>query len=229
MKYFRPCFCVSLQNQPAADNERVHLIAVPPIDHQAAVVYKQNYKKDFSLQAKSKNLPKHKAPVLLQSFFNKPKCHLQSLPFTVETFGNVKLGDVEESLSEESDALRRAFQSLGFDEDPQQQCENLNMDLQHRKEQMKAVTQENAELKSQLRKTRCEEQTTSDLHSSREKVWCTFCRKNVFEVREKALNLSNILVKHCSLCRLQVFHPVMEWILHNHLKMTPVLISIKKI
>lgn len=151
---------------------------MPPIDHQGAAEYKQN-EKDFSLPAKWNNLPKYKAPVLFQPFFNKSKCHLHSLPFTAETFGDFKLGDVEESLSEESDALRRAFQSLGFDDDLQQQCEHLNMVLQHRKEQMKVVTLENAELKSQLRKPRCEEQTASHLQSSREKVW------HVFEVREK--------------------------------------------
>ena len=79
--------------------------------------------------------------------------------------------DLEQSPSEESDALREACKSLGLGEDLvdlREQRGRLEAALQHTKEELEMVAQENTQLKIQLRQ-QAEEQAAEE-GSSREKV-----------------------------------------------------------
>ncbi|KAG7230336.1 hypothetical protein INR49_024440 [Caranx melampygus] len=87
----------------------------------------------------------------------------QSLPFNTETVDEFKqeawfsrgLWNLEESPSEESDALREAYRSLGLGRDfdaLQKQCDRLEIALRHAQEQLEVVAEENTQLKLQLRK-----------------------------------------------------------------------------
>ena len=133
----------------------------------------QNKAEDFSSSHKSKT-PQKQDPLNLSNLFvSKPGDNFQSLSLTTESLNEFKLGSLEENPSEESDALSKAFQSLGLGKDLQtlkDQCERLEVTLQHTEEQLKAVAQENAQLKSQLRKQAEEHQTVIEQWSSKEKV-----------------------------------------------------------
>lgn len=105
---------------------RLHSSAVPPVCQHASAENTQN-KQDHS-PAKSvipcKNVSHH--------WGSKTNPSLQQLSLTTETLDEFKLGtwcssgtlNLEESPSEESDALREAYISLGFGED-QEHCDAL--------------------------------------------------------------------------------------------------------
>ncbi|XP_029369124.1 protein FAM184A-like [Echeneis naucrates] len=79
--------------------------------------------------------------------------------------------NLEESPSEEADALRKAYRSLGFGEDSealQQDRDHLEATLQHTQEQLQVLAQENTQLKLQLRKQVEEPEETE--WSSKEKI-----------------------------------------------------------
>lgn len=90
---------------------------------------------------------------------------------TTETLGEFKLGtwcsrgilNLEQSPSEESDALREAYRNLGLGEDPEaleEQCDGLEDALQDKQLQMMA--QENTQLKLQLREEAEEQETETE-------------------------------------------------------------------
>ncbi|XP_061900063.1 trichohyalin isoform X1 [Entelurus aequoreus] len=79
-----------------------------------------------------------------------PRLRLQSL----DDWGSTRDFNVEEMPSEESDALREAYRSLGFGGDIEglkEQYERLEATLQHSKEQLQVMAQENDQLKLLLR------------------------------------------------------------------------------
>ncbi|XP_058505518.1 trichohyalin-like isoform X2 [Solea solea] len=103
----------------------------------------------------------------------------QSLSLTRENIGEIKVAsrcpegllNLEGNYSEESEALREAYKSLGIGEDLealQEQCDRLESALQHTQEQLEVVAQENTRLKVQLR-NQVEEQA-SGRRSSPEKA-----------------------------------------------------------
>ncbi|XP_053285277.1 trichohyalin [Pleuronectes platessa] len=116
---------------------------------------------------------------------NKPNCgskhnlSFQSLSLTSETVDEFNLEtwccrgilDLEQSPSEESDALREACKSLGLGEDLadlREQRGSLEAALQHTQEELEMVTQENTQLKIQLRQQA--EERAAEQGSSREKI-----------------------------------------------------------
>ncbi|XP_047441071.1 golgin subfamily B member 1-like [Mugil cephalus] len=133
--------------------------AVSPVYHQAtaeSALYNTEDRSQFKT-------PSIKQP--LSHFTN-----FQSLTLTTESLDEFKLGtwcskgvlNLEEIPSEESDALRDAFKSLGLGEDLQtlrEQRDRLEVSLQHTQEQLRVTVQENSQLKLQLRKQAEEQQT----------------------------------------------------------------------
>ncbi|KAM6923961.1 uncharacterized protein FYW49_006386 [Xenentodon cancila] len=163
----------SVEIQPPADEAQVQpgSLAVLIADHQSAAENTQTDAGDFSSSTKP-NIPPKQDPLNVVS---KTNGNFQSLYFTTESLNEFKLGSLEESPSEESDALSKAFQCLGFGEDLQtleEQHEHLEVTLQHPQQQLKVMAQENAQLKSELRKQ--EQQTVTKQWSSREKIITKF-------------------------------------------------------
>ncbi|XP_071313446.1 uncharacterized protein [Trachinotus anak] len=145
--------------------------AVPCLHHQGAAESSQNNTEGHSSSAKSD--PVH----LFPPRGSKQNLSLQSLPFTTETMDEFKLEtscsrgllNMEQSPSEESDALREAYRSLGLGQDFEalrEQRDHLEAALQHT--QLEVVAQENTQLKLQLRKQM--EELDGAQGSSREKI-----------------------------------------------------------
>ncbi|CAJ1058662.1 trichohyalin-like [Xyrichtys novacula] len=146
--------------------------AVAPLYHQATPESSQTTTEAPSLSKKSKTPPKED-PLNLHShagFETDPSS--QSLSFTIETLDEFKMGtwcsggifNLEESPSEESDALRDAYRTLGFGENLEalrEQLDRLKVAQQHSQEQLEVMTQENSRLKLQLYKD-------GDLHEAKE-------------------------------------------------------------
>ncbi|XP_039669508.1 uncharacterized protein LOC120566893 isoform X1 [Perca fluviatilis] len=148
--------------------------AVPPVHHQATAESMQNNTEDYSSSAKSETPSK-----IFCHLGSKTNPSLQSLSLTTETLDEFKLGtwcskgivNLEESPSEESDALRDAYRSLGLGEDLealQDQRDRLEVSLEHIQEQLQRMAQENTQLKLQLRKE--EQEAEAEQGSSREKI-----------------------------------------------------------
>lgn len=156
-----------MQIQPVAD---AHSSAVPPVRHKATAESSQNNTEDHSSPAKSKPLPKNDSLNLFHQYGPKPSTSLLSLSLTTEILDDFKL-NLEESPSEESDALREAYRSLRLGEDLQalqEQRDHLEVELKHTQEQLQVVAQENTRLKLQLRKQAEEHET--EQKSAGEKV-----------------------------------------------------------
>ncbi|XP_034453863.1 trichohyalin isoform X2 [Hippoglossus hippoglossus] len=137
--------------------DQSQLSAVPPDHHQVAAEIPQN-KPDCG---------------------SKDNLSFQSLSLTSETIDEFNLEtwccrgilDLEQSPSEESDALREAYKSLGLGEDLadlREQRGRLEAALRHTQEELEMVSQENTQLKIQLRQ-QAEEQAAQQ-GSSREKI-----------------------------------------------------------
>lgn len=171
-----------MQVQPVSDEATVrpNPSAVSPVHHQAAA-------ESTLYKAPSKNEP-------LDRFTG-----FQSLTLTTECLDEFRLGswcskgvlNLEEIPSEESDALRDAYRSLGLGEDLQalrEQRDHLEVSLQQTEEQLRVTVQENARLKSQLRK-QAEEQET------REKVCHMRCSilRYVLKLKKLCSTLSVLL------------------------------------
>uniref|UniRef100_A0A1A7XYL3 RIMS-binding protein 1/2/3 Fn3 domain-containing protein n=1 Tax=Iconisemion striatum TaxID=60296 RepID=A0A1A7XYL3_9TELE len=144
----------------------------PTVDHQSAAEPLQNDTQNY-LSAKSKTKANHDSLNPLNQLKFKPKSDFQSLSVTTEFLNDFKLGNMEENPSEESDALREAFQSLGFGEDHhtlREKCQHLQELLQKTQAQLEAVAQENAQLKLQLRMNAEAPQQVAEQWASREKI-----------------------------------------------------------
>ncbi|XP_053735007.1 trichohyalin isoform X2 [Synchiropus splendidus] len=97
------------------------------------------------------------------SHFGHQGAVMSTFSLAVETVDDLKFGswcssgalNLEEAPSEESDALREAYRSLGFGEDLQalqEQCDCLEAALQQAQVQLQVLSQENTQLKEQLGK-----------------------------------------------------------------------------
>ncbi|XP_078116729.1 uncharacterized protein LOC144524392 isoform X2 [Sander vitreus] len=151
-----------------------HSSAVPLVHHQATAESMQNNTEDYSSSAKSETPSK-----IFCHLSSKTNSSLQSLSLTTDTLDEFELGtwhskgiiNLEESPSEESDALRDAYRSLGLGEDLkalQDQRDRLEVSLEHIQEQLQRMAQENTQLKLQLRKK--EQEAEVEQGSSREKI-----------------------------------------------------------
>ncbi|XP_029297076.1 centromere-associated protein E-like [Cottoperca gobio] len=144
--------------------------AVPPVQHLVAAESMQNNTEDHSSSAKSETPPK---------IFQKTNHSLQSLSLAKETMDEFKRGtwcsrriaNLEESPSEESDALLEAYRSLELGEDLQAfQKQRDHLEEEHTQEQLQIMPQENNRLKVQLRKDAEEQEAEAGQGSSRQKV-----------------------------------------------------------
>ncbi|XP_039976514.1 plectin-like [Xiphias gladius] len=147
--------------------------AVPHVHRQIAAESAQNSKEDHSSSAKSDPLS------IFAHRGSKRNLSFKSLALTTEAIDEFKLGtwcsrgllNLEESPSEESDALREAYKSLGLGEDLEalrEQRDRLGSAMQQTQEQVKVVDPENTQLKLQLRKQAKE--LDAERGSSREKI-----------------------------------------------------------
>ncbi|KAM4555853.1 uncharacterized protein jakmip1 isoform 2-T4 [Odontesthes bonariensis] len=162
-----------VQSSAAVEDVLPHLVAVSLVDHQGAAECLQNNTDDRVPPAKSNTPPKHDPLNLFHHFGSKSDTEFQPLSFITESLNEFNLGNMEESPSEESDALRKAFRSLGLGGDLQalrEQCEHLEVALQRTREQLKVMAKENAQLRSQLRNEAEEQQKVTEPWSSREKI-----------------------------------------------------------
>ncbi|XP_068570913.1 uncharacterized protein [Cebidichthys violaceus] len=149
--------------------------AVPPVHHQEEAKRLQINTEYQSSSAKLESTP----PKIFCQLGSKTNPSLQSLSLTTETLDEFKVGtwcsrgilNLEKSPSEESDALREAYKSLGLGEDlkaHQEQCDSLKVSLEHAQEQLQMMAQENTQLKLQLGKEGRESE--AEQGSSREKI-----------------------------------------------------------
>lgn len=156
--------------------------AVLPSHHQATPESADNYTEDPFSSAKSGTKDSSKNVHL----GCKSSLGFQSLSLASETIDECQLGswcsrgvfNLEETPSEESDALREAYRSLGLGLDLealQEQCDRLKATLQHTQEQLQVTSKENAELKLQLKKQAEEHEAEAEQWSSREKVFHRNC------------------------------------------------------
>ncbi|XP_045887270.1 rootletin-like isoform X1 [Micropterus dolomieu] len=180
---------------------QTHSSPVLPVHHQAAAEHTQTNTEERFSSAKTETPPKNDPLNLFCHLGSKTNPSLQSLSLTAETLEEFKLGtwcsseilNLEESPSEESDALKEAYRSLGLGEDLealQQQCNRLEVTLQHTQEQLQMMAQENTRLKLQLRKEAEEEQAEAQQGSSREKI-STLPASDGEDDLVKALNQEN--------------------------------------
>ncbi|XP_044062114.1 trichohyalin-like [Siniperca chuatsi] len=158
-----------------------HSSAVPPVHHQATAESTQNNTEEHSLSAKSETPPKNYPLNLFRHLGSKTNPSLQFLSLSTETLDEFKLGawcsrrilNLEVSPSEESDALREAYRSLGLGEDLealQEQRDRLEVALQHTQGQLQMMAQENTQLKLQLSKEAEEQEAEAEQGLSREKI-----------------------------------------------------------
>ncbi|XP_019131580.2 golgin subfamily B member 1 isoform X2 [Larimichthys crocea] len=141
---------------------------VLPVHHQATSESAQNKKEDHSSSAKSETPPKNGPLNLFHHRGTQINPSLKSLSLTTETLDEFTLGtwcsrgilNLEESPSEESDALREAYRSLGLGEDLEalrEQRDRLEVALQQTREQLQMMAQENTRLKLQFSKETAEQ------------------------------------------------------------------------
>ncbi|XP_054647068.1 myosin-3 isoform X2 [Dunckerocampus dactyliophorus] len=117
--------------------------AVPVVQHQVAAGSPKSGASAPILTAKCGSQHSSK----MDSF---PRLSLQSL----DVWGSTRCFNLEETHSEESDALREAYRSLGLGEDLEglrEQYDHLEAALQHSKEQLQVMAEENDQLKFLLR------------------------------------------------------------------------------
>ncbi|XP_057706180.1 myosin heavy chain, striated muscle-like isoform X2 [Corythoichthys intestinalis] len=153
-------------HHPEEDSEKAsdEQDAVPIFHHQAAEGSPNCAIRDFSFTAK--HGPQHSSKKDTRIIY--PFLNLQplSLVSEIKEWGSTGGLNVEDSHSAESEALREAYRSLGLGEDLKglrEQCDHLEAALQHSKQQLQMMAQENAQLKLQL-SNQGEEMQESLLH-----------------------------------------------------------------
>ncbi|XP_035525701.1 trichohyalin-like [Morone saxatilis] len=128
-----------------------HSSAVPPVHHWASAERTQNKHSLRSLSVTAETLDE----------------------FKLETWGSRGILNLEKIHSEESEALREAYRSLGLGEDLEalrEQRDRLEVALQHTQEQLQVMAQENTQLKLQLRKEAEEQEAQAEQESSRKRI-----------------------------------------------------------
>ncbi|XP_023148606.2 uncharacterized protein LOC111583652 [Amphiprion ocellaris] len=201
--------------QPTSDEERgkPHSSAVPSVHHQATAESKQTNTEDHPPSAKSKTPSKIVPLNLFHHVGAISDKNFQSLSMTTESLGEFKLGNwctkgilnLEESPSEESDALREAYRSLGFGEDlnaHQERHDDLEVALQYMQDQLQVLAQENARLKLQLRKQAEEQQTETKQECSKEKINTLFTNERADHLPSSSAQDDTILaLAQCDLAK----------------------------
>ncbi|KAK1903598.1 putative protein C4orf50 [Dissostichus eleginoides] len=145
---------------------------VPPVHQLVAAESLQDNTEDQSSSAKSENPPKT---------FKQNNTSPQSLSLTKEKLDEFKPEtwcsrgnlNMEESPSEESEALMEAYRSLGLGDDLkalQDQRDRLEVTLGKTQEQLRMMAQENTRLKLQLKKDTEKEEADAQQGSSKEEV-----------------------------------------------------------
>ncbi|XP_010764195.1 trichohyalin-like isoform X2 [Notothenia coriiceps] len=143
---------------------------VPPVHQLVAAESLQDNSEDHSSSAKSENPPKT---------FKRNNSSPQSLSLTTEKLDELKLGtwcsrgilNMEESPSEESEALMEAYRSLGLGDDLkalQDQRDRLEVTLGKTQEQLRMIDQENTRMKLQLKKDAEKQEADAQQGSSKE-------------------------------------------------------------
>ncbi|XP_032410738.1 myosin-3 isoform X2 [Xiphophorus hellerii] len=148
-----------------------HLSAVQRIDHQGAAEHTRNNPNDHF--PPSTRTTKLNPPNDFPQIGSKPTPGFQSLFFSTEFITEPKLGNVEEVPSAESDALSAALHSLGFGDNSKalkEERDHLEDELEHIKAELQAMTQENAEIKLQLRRETEKQQSAKAQLSSEEMI-----------------------------------------------------------
>ncbi|XP_030595033.1 protein lava lamp-like [Archocentrus centrarchus] len=154
--------------------------AVARVHHQATAEGTESNTEHYSSALKLKMPPKNNP---LNSFYrgSEPSTNFKSFSLTTESLDEFKLGNwcsagilnLEESPSEESDALREAYRSLGLGGDLralQEQRDDMEVVLQRTQNQLKEMAEENVQLKLELRKQAEEKEVETEQSSSREKI-----------------------------------------------------------
>ncbi|XP_067374526.1 uncharacterized protein jakmip1 isoform X3 [Channa argus] len=148
--------------------------AVPHVHHQDAAETVQKKTNDHSSSAKSD-------PVNLSACQgSRTNPNFQTLSLTTETIDEFKLGtlcsrgilNLEKNPSEESDALREAYRSMGLQKDLealQEHSDSLEVALQHTQQLLQVMSEENIQLNLHLKK-QAEEEAEAEQGSSREKI-----------------------------------------------------------
>ncbi|KAF3838431.1 hypothetical protein F7725_010199 [Dissostichus mawsoni] len=145
---------------------------LPPVHQLVAAESLQDNTEDHSSSAKSENPPKT---------FKQNNTSPQSLSLTKEKLDEFKPEtwcsrgnlNMEESPSEESEALMEAYRSLGLGDDLkalQDQRDRLEVTLGKTQEQLRMMAQENTRLKLQLKKDTEKEEADAQQGSSKEEV-----------------------------------------------------------
>lgn len=154
------------------------LSAVQRIDHKGAAEHTRNNPNDHF--PPSTRTTKLNPPNDFPQIGSKPTPGFQSLFFSTEFITEPKLGNVEEVPSAESDALSAALHSLGFGDNSKalkEERDHLEDELEHIKAELQAITQENAEIKLQLRRETEKQQSSKAQLSSEEMVFHVFFSK----------------------------------------------------
>lgn len=154
--------------------------AVPLVHHQVTSEDTASITEHYPSALKLKMPPKNNP---LNSFYrgSEPSINFKSFSLTTESLDEFKLGNwcsagilnLEESPSEESDALREAYRSLGLGGDLkalQEQRDDLEVVLQRTQNQLKEMAEENVQLKLELRKQAEEKEVETEQSSLREKI-----------------------------------------------------------
>lgn len=156
--------------------------AVPVIHHQVSAEGTQSNTDHYGSSPLKLKMPPKNNP--LNSFYqgSETSTNFKSLSLTTESFDEFKLGNwfsegtlnLEESPSEESDALREAYRCLGLGGDLkalQEQHDDLEVALQRTQSQLREMAEENARLKLELRKQAEEQEVKTEQRCSRENVF----------------------------------------------------------
>ncbi|XP_019739449.1 GRIP and coiled-coil domain-containing protein 2-like [Hippocampus comes] len=160
---------ITVVRRPEGSSEMVLGLhnAVSAVHHQAAAATSNSATQAPTITAK------HEPPYAskndsLSVFPHLSRQTLNLASETKEEWGSQGGFNVEDTHSEESEALREAYRSLGLGEDLEglrEQCEHLEAALQQSKQQLQVMAQENAQLKRQLSNQREENQFGARLTS----------------------------------------------------------------
>lgn len=149
--------------------EKPHVSTVSALDHQATAESIEKNTVDHSSSPKTDICPRNERMNFFGNFGSKMNPSIQSLTVTTETVDEFRLGawcyrgvlNLEEGPSEECDALRDAYRSLGLEEDLdaiKEQRDRLEDALQRTQEQLLVTMQENGQLRLQIHKQHEEEE-----------------------------------------------------------------------
>lgn len=187
-----PAVTCSCSKVELNDECKSGLSAVPLSHHQAEAVSSHNGLLDHSAAKSDTSFIRRNGPqTFFGNFGSKPNPCFQPLRLTTETIDELRIGtwcyngvlNLEESPSEDSDALREAYRSLGLGEELsviEEQRDRLEDALQQEQEQLQVIAHGNAQLKSQI-KQQWDQEAGLEQDSSKEMV-CEETEKKLFSL-----------------------------------------------